>query len=35
MLLRKEKAMKMKNVIDNQMTWESIIKQIEALVYNN
>ena len=28
----KEKAMKMKNVIDNQMTWESIIKQIEALV---
>ena len=28
----KEKAMKMKNVIDNQMTWESIITQIEALV---
>lgn len=28
----KEKAMKMKNAIDNQMTWESIIKQIEALV---
>ena len=28
----KEKAMEMKNAIDHQMTWETIIKQIEELV---
>ena len=28
----KEKAIEMKNEIDNQMTWESIVRRIENLV---
>ena len=32
MEIKKEKAIEMKKAIDNQMTWESIVRRIEDLV---